>query len=160
MRRQESWIASTTFNPPQRKLDFFSWYVVTKCDSHDWNSLFGIDYASYPISLMLHDCITYDINMTLLWWMGVAKSRYQFISSSWGFLSMVTPCFVSNIGNTIIRLYFLTISAEHLFRRAPFDGCLWQYIVGKTICHFSTNFNPLRKNCLRACLFPFWNTKY
>ena len=48
-------------------------------DTHDVHS---IDSASYPNSLMLHDCITYDINMTPLWWMGVAKSRYQFISSS------------------------------------------------------------------------------
>ena len=29
---------------------------------------------------MLHDCITYDINMTL-GWMGVVESRYQFSSS-------------------------------------------------------------------------------
>ena len=29
---------------------------------------------------MLNECITYDVNMTLLWWMSVAKSRYQFIS--------------------------------------------------------------------------------
>ena len=32
-----------------------------------------------------------DINMTLLWWMGVGKNRYQFIRSSWDFLSMITP---------------------------------------------------------------------
>ena len=31
---------------------------------------------------MLHDYITCDINMTLLWWMGVAKGIYQFIGSS------------------------------------------------------------------------------
>ena len=62
------------------KTRFF--HVTMKCDTHDGNSIFGVDSASYPISLMLHDCITYDINMTLLWWMGVAKSRYQFISSS------------------------------------------------------------------------------
>ena len=70
-------------------------------DTHDENSIFGVDSASYPITLMLHDCITHDINMTLLWWMGVAKSRYQFISSSWDFLSMVSAWFVSNIGNSI-----------------------------------------------------------
>ena len=40
---------------------------------HDKNSIFDVDSSSYPISLMLHDCITYDINMTLLWWMDVAK---------------------------------------------------------------------------------------
>ena len=27
--------------------------------------------------------------------------------------------------------------------------------MGKTICHFSLNFNPLRKTWLRTCLFPF-----
>ena len=51
---------------------------------------------------LLHECITYDINMSLLWWMDVAKGRYQFISSSWGFLSVVTTWFVSNIDNTSI----------------------------------------------------------
>ena len=75
-----------------------------KCDTHDGNSIFGVDSASYPISLMLHDCITYDINMTLLWWMGVAKGRCQFSSSSRGFLNMVTPWFVSNMGNASIRI--------------------------------------------------------
>ena len=50
--------------------------------------------------LMFHDCITYGINMTILWWMGVAKSRYQIISFSWAFLSMVSPWSVSNIYNT------------------------------------------------------------
>ena len=50
--------------------------------------------------LMLHDCITYGINMTILWWMGVAKSRYQIISFSWGFLSMVSPWSVLIIYNT------------------------------------------------------------
>ena len=96
---QEFWIHLTKFDATTRKLNcqydiqlavtktrFFPWYVATKCDTHDGNSILGVDSASYPISLMLHDCITYDINMTLLWWMGVAKSRYQFISSSWGFL--------------------------------------------------------------------------
>ena len=58
---------------------------------HDENSIFGVDSASYPVAFMLHDCITCDIHMTLLWWMSVAKSRYQFINSSWGFLVMVTP---------------------------------------------------------------------
>ena len=117
IRWQEFWIHLKKFDATTRKLNrqcdiqlavtktrFFPWYVAMKCDTHDGNSIFGVDSASYPISLMLHDCITYDINMTLLWWMGVAKSRYQFISSSWGFLIMVTPWFVSNIGNTSIRL--------------------------------------------------------
>ena len=44
-----------------------------------------------------------------------------------------------------VFLGFLTTSSEHLFRRAPFDGCLWQYIEGKTGCNFLANFNPLKK---------------
>ena len=92
---QGFWIHLTKFDAAIRKLNrqydiqlavaktrFFPWYVATKCDTHDGNSIFGVHSASYPISLMLHGCITYDINMTLLWWMDVAKSRYQFISSS------------------------------------------------------------------------------
>ena len=90
--------------PAVTKTGFFPWYFATKCDMHDGNTIFGVDSTSYPISLMLHDCIAYDINMTLLWWMGVAKSRYQFISSYWGFLRIITPWFVSNIGNTSIRI--------------------------------------------------------
>ena len=62
---------------------------------------------------MLHDYITYDIDMALLWWMAIAKSRYQFISSSWGFLSMVTPWFVSNIGNASIRMQ---MSLKRIFK--------------------------------------------
>ena len=38
---------------------------------------------------------------------------------------------------------FLATSVEHLFRRAPFDDCLWQYIEGKSICPFSTNFDQM-----------------
>ena len=56
------------------------------------------------ISLLTLFRLCYMTVMTLLWWMGVAKRRYQFISSSWGFLSMITPWFVSNIGNTSIRI--------------------------------------------------------
>ena len=66
---------------------------------HGENLIFGVDVASYPIGFMLSDCITYDIDMILLWWMGVAKSRYQFNSSFRGFFSMVTLWFVSNIDN-------------------------------------------------------------
>ena len=40
---------------------------------HDEISISGVDLASYPIALMLNDCITYDINMKLLWLMGVSK---------------------------------------------------------------------------------------
>ena len=53
---------------------------------------------------MLHNCIRYCISMTLLWWMGAVKSRYQFISS-WCFLIMVTPRFVWNVDNTNIWIY-------------------------------------------------------
>ena len=38
----------------------------------------------------IYFCTTHDINMTVLWWMDVAKSRYQIISSSRGFLSRVS----------------------------------------------------------------------
>ena len=97
---QEFWIHLTKFDATTRKLNRqydiqlavtkIPWYVAMKCDTHDGNSIFGVSSTSYPISLMLHVCIAYDINMTLLWWIGVAKSRYQFIGSSWDFLSMVT----------------------------------------------------------------------
>ena len=100
------------------KTRFFPWYVVTKCDTHNGNWIFGIDSASYPISLMLHDCITYDINMTHLWWMGVAKSRYQFITSSWDFLSMITPWFVSVIGNANVGMCYLIL--RRVIRRKGF----------------------------------------
>ena len=80
---------------------------------HDKNSIFDVESASYPISLMLHDCITYDINMTLLWWIDFAKSRYQFISSFWNFLSMVTSWFISSIGNTSI---WIEMSLKRIFQ--------------------------------------------
>ena len=109
---QEFWIHLTKFDATTRKLncqydiqlvklDFFHNTLPRNVIRHDENMIFGVDSDSYPIGLMLLDCITYDINLTLPWWMGVAKSRYQFISS-WGFLSMVTPWFVSNIDNTSI----------------------------------------------------------
>ena len=97
---QEFWIYLTKFDATTRKLNrqyeiqlavtktrIFPWYVARKCDTHDENSIFGVDSASYPISLLLHDWITYEINMTLLWWMDVSKIRYRFISSSWGLLT-------------------------------------------------------------------------
>ena len=28
---------------------------------HDENSIFGVDFASYPIALMFSHCVTYDI---------------------------------------------------------------------------------------------------
>ena len=86
---QEFWIHLTKFDATTRKLNrqydiqlaviktrFFPWYVAMKCDTYDGNSIFGVGSVSYPISLMLHECITYGINMTLLWWMGVSKSWY------------------------------------------------------------------------------------
>ena len=48
-----------------------------------------------------NDYITYGINMTFLWWMGIVKSKNQF-SSSWWFLNMVTPWFVWDVDNTNI----------------------------------------------------------
>ena len=99
------------------KTRFFPWYIATKCDTHYENSIFGVDSSSYPISLKLHDCIKYDINIILMWWMGVAKSRYQFISSAWGFF--FTTRFVSIIGNTSVfkvldHLWQNTYFVEHL----------------------------------------------
>ena len=101
---QELWIHLTKFDATTRKLNrqhniqlavtktlFFQWYVATECDTHNENSIFCVDSASYPISFVLHACITYDIKMALLWLMDVSKGRYQFISFSWDFVSMVTP---------------------------------------------------------------------
>ena len=44
----------------------FPWYVAMKCDTHGENLIFGVDSACYPISLMLHGRIKYDINMKFL----------------------------------------------------------------------------------------------
>ena len=69
------------------------------------------------------------LTLTLLWWMVVVKGRCQF-SSSWCFLSMVTPWFVSNVeylNIEVLKTYFsrfLTTSAEQLFHRALFDDVL------------------------------------
>ena len=69
------------------------------------------------------------LTLTLLWWMFVVKGRCQF-SSSWCFLSMVTPWFVSNVeylNIEVLKTYFsrfLTTSAEQLFHRALFDDVL------------------------------------
>ena len=135
------------------------WYARLKLDS--WRRFRFLPY------LMLHGCITYDINMTLLWWMDVAKSRYQFISSSWNFLSMVISWFISSTGNTGIWIQMSlkrilqgfwpqvqnTSFVEHLLMVA------YNNISAEKQCRFSTNFNSLRKTWLRACLLPFWNTR-
>ena len=65
---------------------------------------------------MLHNCIRYCISVTLLWWMGAVKSRYQFISS-WCFLIMVTPRFVWNVDNTNIWIYTSLKRIYKLFDR-------------------------------------------
>ena len=76
---------------------------------------------------MTVSCMT--LTLTLLWWMVVVKGRCQF-SSSWCFLSMVTPWFVSNVeylNIEVLKTYFsrfLTTSAEQLFHRALFDDIL------------------------------------
>ena len=99
MQRQEYWIANTTSNSWYLKLNTFPQNVTL----HDENSIFGVATALLlPIALMLHDCAMQDMNMTLLWWMGVVEGKYQFIRSPWGFLSMVTPWFISKIDNTSI----------------------------------------------------------
>ena len=113
---------------------------------------YSVDFSLYPISLMLHHCITYDINMTLLWWMSVAKSSYQFFSSSWSFLEfghhLVYFKYWQYLNIDALKTYFskfLTTSAEQNLCRAPFDVCFWQYIGGKTLCSFLTNVDRLRK---------------
>ena len=121
-----------------------------KYDTHDGNSIFRVDSTPYPISLMLHDYITYDINMTLLWWMGIAKSRYQFISSSWGLLSMVTPWFVSNIGNTSIRLHNKFFVA--------FISKTWYYIIScpdfrSEVSFYLSTLLFLQSRCLKILEF-------
>ena len=88
------------------------------------------------------------------------KSKYYF-SSSWCFLSIVTPWFVSNADNTnlninILKTYFLrflTTSEDQLFRRAPFDGCFWQYVWVIAICQFSEK-NWLSQKT-RVCLLVY-----
>ena len=87
---------------------------------------------------MLHNCIRYCISMTFVWWMGAVKSRYQF-SSSWCFLSMVTPRFVWNVDNfnisiqtSLKRIYKLfdwkcraAISQPKFQRRINIVSTLW-----------------------------------
>ena len=63
---QEFWIHLTKFDATTRKLNRFSaWYVATKCDMARRKLHFCVDSASYLIAVMLHECITYGINMTL-----------------------------------------------------------------------------------------------
>ena len=114
------------------------------------------------VVLMLSDCITCDINITLLWWIGVLKTRYQVYG-----LEYSHPWFFSNVDNTSIwietslKRIFQEFWPQvlHSYSETPFDGYLWQYIGGKTTCPFSKNFNPSQKP-IDGCLFTFWNTKY
>ena len=100
---------------------------------HGENLIFGVDFASYPIGFMLSDCITYDIDMILLWWMGVAKSRYQFNSSFRGFLSMVALWFVSNIDNTTSTdKIFEKISSFHVKFRTT-GKVLFQFLFSRSL---------------------------
>ena len=136
------------------------WYARQKLNI--WRRFRFLLYFSYVTWLC-----QYDINMTLLWWMDVAKSRYQFISSSWNFLSMVISWFISSTGNTGIWIQMSlkrilqgfwpqvqnTSFVEHLLMVA------YNNISAEKQCRFSTNFNSLRKTWLRACLLPFWNTR-
>ena len=58
------------------KLDFFHDSLPRNVVRYDENTVFGVDSASHLIALMLLDSNTYDINLTLSWWMGDAKRRY------------------------------------------------------------------------------------
>ena len=69
------------------------WYGTTKTPFLRWFRF--LPYCSY-VTWMYHVWYLHDT----LWWMGVAKSRYQFIGSSWGSLSMFTPWFIFNTDNT------------------------------------------------------------
>ena len=136
------------------KLDFLHDTLPWNVMRHDEN-IFVVSSASYSIAHLSYDCITYDINMTLMWWMGVAKVD----------ISLLILLFLRlfEYGHPLVCLKywqywylnidvlkthcsrFLATSVEHLFRRAPFDDCFWQYIGGKSICPFSTNFDS-KKN--------------
>ena len=48
------------------KLNFLHDTLPGNVIQHDENSIFGVDSSSYSIALMLHDCMTNDINMKLL----------------------------------------------------------------------------------------------
>ena len=84
---QEFWIHLTKFDATTRKLnrqydiqrvklDFFHDSLPRNVVWYDENTIFGVYSASHLIALMLLDSNTYDINLTLSWRMGVAKSRY------------------------------------------------------------------------------------
>ena len=69
---QQFWIHLTKFDSTTRKRNcqydirlavtktrFSPWYVATKCNTHQENLILASIPPSYPITLMLHDCITY-----------------------------------------------------------------------------------------------------
>ena len=121
------------------KTRFFPWYVATKCDTHNENSIFGVDSSSYPISLMLHDCITYDINIIILWWMGVAKSRYQFISSAWGFFS---PLGLFQLLAILVFSRFLTTYEQNTYFVELLSMAAYHNILRKNNMAFFDKFWP------------------
>ena len=114
------------------------------------------------IVLILHDCITFDINVTLLWWIGVVKSSYQF-SSSWCFLSRVTPWFVWNVDSTNIwistSLKLIFKVSDHKFRTA-FSHSAFQWLLltiywGKNNISFFEQFWTPQKNLSSRLFIPF-----
>ena len=69
------------------------------------------------------------------------------------------------LNKDVLKAYFFQVfqkktSTEQVHLREPFNDCFWQNIGGKQYAIFQKILTiPPRKICLRACLFPFWNTK-
>ena len=98
--------------------------------------------ASISLLTLLLLCYMTVSRMTSTWYFcGGRVLQCQFISSSWGFLSMVTPWFVSNIDNTSIGIETslkwifqgFWLQVQNSYFNQPFDGCFLQYLGGKTI---------------------------
>ena len=93
--------------------------------------------ASISLLTLLLLCYMTVQRMTSTWYFcGGRVLQCQFISSSWGFLSMVTPWFVSNIDNTSIGIETslkwifqgFWLQVQNSYFNQPFHGCFLQYI--------------------------------
>ena len=89
---QQFWIHLTKFDSTTRKRNcqydirlavtknrFFPWYVATKCNTHQENLILASIPPSYPITLMLHDCITYFFIVTFTLHLNVKIYNHQVI---------------------------------------------------------------------------------
>ena len=89
---QQFWIHLTKFDSTTRKRNcqydirlavtktrFFPWYVATKCNTHQENLILESIPPSYPITLMLHDCITYFFIVTFTLHLNVKIYNHQVI---------------------------------------------------------------------------------